>query len=100
MDHVSRSLGPTHFTAACITAGDPTALRQTLSLPSIGSGSSSLIEVAFERLLGFVRMYVRKEAVLSSQIEGAQSTLTDLLRLEVEANQGSPVDVEEQFFVR
>jgi hypothetical protein len=28
----------------------------------------------------FIYMYVRKEAVLSSQIEGTQSTLTDLLR--------------------
>src|SRR5271163_2596279 len=30
----------------------------------------------------FLYMYVRKEAVLSSQIEGTQSTLTDLLRFE------------------
>jgi Fic family protein len=30
----------------------------------------------------FLYMYVRKEAVLSSQIEGTQSTLSDLLRLE------------------
>jgi hypothetical protein len=30
-------------------------------------------------------MYVRKEAVLSSQIEGTQSTLSDLLRFETEA---------------
>ncbi|GEL88368.1 hypothetical protein GTH01_27260 [Gluconobacter thailandicus F149-1 = NBRC 100600] len=29
----------------------------------------------------FLYMYVRKEAVLSSQIEGTQSTLTDLLRV-------------------
>jgi Fic family protein len=29
----------------------------------------------------FLYMYVRKEAVLSSQIEGTQSTLSDLLRL-------------------
>lgn len=32
----------------------------------------------------FLYMYVRKEAVLSSQIEGTQSTLTDLLRFETE----------------
>jgi Fic family protein len=37
-------------------------------------------------------MYVRKEAVLSSQIEGTQSTLTDLLRFETEAQVGQPVD--------
>jgi len=33
----------------------------------------------------FLYMYVRKEAVLSSQIEGTQSTLSDLLRFESEA---------------
>lgn len=37
-------------------------------------------------------MYVRKEAVLSSQIEGTQSTLDDLLRFEAEARGGAPVD--------
>jgi Fic family protein len=37
-------------------------------------------------------MYVRKEAVLSSQIEGTQSTLSDLLRFETEAQAGHPVD--------
>ena len=39
----------------------------------------------------FVYMYVRKEAVLSSQIEGTQSTLTDLLRFETEAQTGAPI---------
>lgn len=36
--------------------------------------------------------YVRKEAVLSSQIEGTQSTLDDLLRHELGAAPGVPVD--------
>ncbi len=40
----------------------------------------------------FLYMYVRKEAVLSSQIEGMQSTLSDLLRLETEAAAGKPID--------
>ncbi|WP_405048919.1 Fic/DOC family N-terminal domain-containing protein [Rhizobium rhizogenes] len=40
----------------------------------------------------FLYMYVRKEAVLSSQIEGMQSTLSDLLRFEPEAQAGQPVD--------
>ena len=40
----------------------------------------------------FLYMYVRKEAVLSSQIEGTQSTLTDLLRFETEAQAGQPID--------
>ena len=37
-------------------------------------------------------MYIRKEAVLSSQIEGTQSTLDDLLRHESGAAAGVPVD--------
>jgi len=40
----------------------------------------------------FLYMYVRKEAVLSSQIEGTQSTLSDLLRFETEAQAGEPFD--------
>lgn len=44
----------------------------------------------------FVAMYVRREAVLSSQIEGTQSTLEDLLAAELEpATPGLPDDVEE-----
>lgn len=38
----------------------------------------------------FLYMYVRKEAVLSSQIEGTQSTLNDLLRYEADATAGAP----------
>ena len=37
-------------------------------------------------------MYVRKEAVLSSQIEGTQSTLSDLLEYEVSNAPGTPVE--------
>ena len=40
----------------------------------------------------FLYMFVRKEAVLSSQIEGTQSTLSDLLRFETEAASGEPID--------
>ncbi|HED65941.1 MAG TPA: Fic family protein [Planctomycetes bacterium] len=36
--------------------------------------------------------YVRKEAVLSSQIEGTQSSLSDLLLFETEAAPGAPFD--------
>jgi Fic family protein len=37
-------------------------------------------------------MYVRKEAVLSSQIEGTQSTLSDLLQFENDAVPGTPLE--------
>jgi len=40
----------------------------------------------------FLYMYVRKEAVLSSQIEGTQSSLSDLLEFEVTEVPGVPVD--------
>ena len=39
-----------------------------------------------------IYMYVRKEAVLTSQIEGTQSTLFDLLEYENAAAPGTPVD--------
>jgi Fic family protein len=40
----------------------------------------------------FLYLYVRKEAVLSSQIEGTQSSLSDLLLFENEAAPGVPMD--------
>ncbi len=40
----------------------------------------------------FLYMYVRKEAVLSSQIEGTQSSLSDLLIYENEEAPGVPID--------
>jgi cell filamentation protein, protein adenylyltransferase len=40
----------------------------------------------------FLYLYVRKEAVLSSQIEGTQSSLSDLLLYESEAVPGVPLD--------
>ena len=43
----------------------------------------------------FVYMYVRKEAVLSSQIEGTQSSLQDLLAAEAHLAEGVPSDVDE-----
>ena len=40
----------------------------------------------------FLYMYVRKEAVFSSQIEGTQSSLSDLLLYEAEEAPGVPLD--------
>lgn len=40
----------------------------------------------------FLYMYIRKEAVLSSQIEGTQSSLSDLLLFESESLPGVPLD--------
>lgn len=41
---------------------------------------------------GLFYMYVRKEALLSSQIEGTQSSLSDLLLFELEEAPGAPVE--------
>jgi len=44
----------------------------------------------------FIYAYVRKEAVLSSQIEGTQSSLSDLLLFENDESPGAPLeDVQE-----
>src|SRR5437870_5665405 len=40
----------------------------------------------------FLYAYVRKEAVVSSQIEGTQSTLSDLLLFELKEAPGVPVN--------
>ena len=40
----------------------------------------------------FLYFYVRKEAVLSSQIEGTQSSFSDLLLYEIEEVPGVPLD--------
>lgn len=40
----------------------------------------------------FLYMYIRKEALLSSQIEGAQSSLSDLLMYEADEAPGVPID--------
>jgi Fic family protein len=46
----------------------------------------------------FVAMYIRKEAVLSSQIEGTQSSLQDVLRAEAKVfSSDQPNDVDEVF---
>src|SRR5262245_47673496 len=44
----------------------------------------------------YVAMYVRREAVLSTQLEGTQSTLEDLLKFELSGSAaGLPAGVEE-----
>ena len=95
---VQQQAGPDGF-AAFIPAPLPPAPPLDLSGPLGGlleRASSSL-----GRLDGLSRgldpdrllyMYVRKEAVLSSQIEGTQSTLTELLEYENAEAPGMPVE--------
>ncbi len=71
---------------------DIMSLSPKLSLAERALGRLDGITVLLPRQELFLYMYVRKEAVLSSQIEGTQSTLSDLLRFETEAQAGQPID--------
>ncbi|RCS22101.1 Fic family protein [Phyllobacterium salinisoli] len=71
---------------------DVLALLERLSLAERALGRLDGITMLLPRQELFLYMYVRKEAVLSSQIEGTQSTLTDLLRFENQAQTGEPID--------
>lgn len=71
---------------------DVLSLLERLSLAERALGRLDGITMLLPRQELFLYMYVRKEAVLSSQIEGTQSTLTDLLRFETEAQAGQPID--------
>jgi cell filamentation protein, protein adenylyltransferase len=71
--------------------------RALLALGRLDGVSSLLPDVQL-----FLYSYVRKEAVLSSQIEGTQSTLSDLLLFELKEAPGVPLDdvVEVSNYVR
>lgn len=71
---------------------DVLALLDRLSLAERALGRLDGIAMLLPRPELFLYMYVRKEAVLSSQIEGTRSTLSDLLRFEAEARSGQPID--------
>lgn len=102
--------GPTGRYEATSTAGEivsafvPDPLPP-LPLPDLSGGRQRSLEralLACGRLDGvtallpepdlFLYHYVRREAVLSSQIEGTQSSLSDLLLFELEEAPGVPVD--------
>lgn len=71
---------------------DILSLLGRLSVAERALGRLDGITMLLPRQELFLYMYVRKEAVLSSQIEGTQSTLSDLLRFETEARAGEPID--------
>jgi len=71
---------------------DILCLLERLSLAERALGRLDGITMMLPRQELFLYMYVRKEAVLSSQIEGTQSTLSDLLRFETDARAGEPID--------
>lgn len=71
---------------------DVLPLLERLGRAERGLGRLDGITMLLPREELFLYMYVRKEAVLSSQIEGTQSTLSDLLRFETEAALGQRID--------
>jgi Fic family protein len=93
-----------------LTGGEPVRAFLSSALPpmpplSFDGGLQQALEnalLALGRLDGFsaqlpdtslfLYTYVRKEAVLSSQIEGTQSSLSDLLLFEVEEAPGVPIE--------
>ena len=90
---VAQSTGYAAFVPAPLPPQPPIAFDHALA------ALLSEADVALGRLDGvtsilpnpdlFVAMYVRQEAVLSSQIEGTQASLTDVLQFEV-AEEGEP----------
>lgn len=71
-----------------LTAGDLGVLAQAeRELGRLDGLSAILPDTSL-----LVYMYVRKEAVLSSQIEGTQSSLSDLLAHEIDEAPGVPLD--------
>ena len=77
-------------------------LQQSLEAAGLAVGRLDGVSTLLPDKEIFLYTYVRKEAVLSSQIEGTQSSLSDLLLFELEAAPGVPFDdvVEVSSYVR
>lgn len=71
-------------------------LREKFDRALLTLGRLDSVSVLLPDTSHFLYMYVRKEAVLSSMIEGTQSSLSDLLLFELEHQPGVPLsDVQE-----
>jgi Fic family protein len=68
------------------------ARQQLLEQATLALGRLDSITLLLPDPNLFLYTYVRREAVLSSQIEGTQSSLSDLLLFELEGAPGVPVD--------
>lgn len=67
-------------------------LQQALESAVLAVGRLDGISALLPDKSLFLYTYIRKEAVLSSQIEGTQSSLSDLLLFELEEAPGAPLD--------
>lgn len=68
------------------------ALREALDRALLALGRLDSVYSILPDARLFLYTYVRKEAVLSSQIEGTQSSLSDLLLFELDETPGVPLD--------
>ena len=68
------------------------ALQEKLDQAHLALGRLDSLTTLLPDAAMFLYSYVRKEAVLSSQIEGTQSSLADLLMFEEDAAPGVPLD--------
>jgi Fic family protein len=66
-------------------------LQQSLENALLALGRLDSISVLLPEPALFIYSYVRKEAVLSSQIEGTQSSISDLIRFEADQARGVPL---------
>lgn len=71
---------------------DLVALQSILAAANQALGRLDGVTTTFPDLNFFLYSYIRKEAVLSSQIEGTQSSLSDLLIFENSETPGVPLD--------
>ena len=68
------------------------ALRDRLDQALLAMGRLDSVTALLPDARLFLSTYVQNEAVLSSQIEGTESSLSDLLLFEAEALPGIPLD--------
>lgn len=71
---------------------DLLSLQPTLSKALVSLGRLDGMARLLPNTLLFLYSYVRKEAVLSSQIEGTQSSIADLMLFETDEIPGVPID--------
>lgn len=67
-------------------------LRNKFDQALLALGRLDSVSILLPATSLFLYMYIRKEAVLSSMIEGTQSSLSDLLLFESELQPGVPID--------
>ena len=96
--HESTSAGGEAFQAFVPHALPPTPpvdlvpLQLTLERAQVAIGRLDALSTLLPDTRLFLYSYVRKEAVVSSQIEGTQSSLSDLLLFEFDEAPGVPID--------